>query len=683
MVKRLACFLLMILLGAALAAAPASAGGQFEFTLLKDGSGYELTAYTGTSAVVIIPAEYEDLPVKKIGDRAFTEAKDLRMFLTEQGQATFYAEDGVLFTDDPVKTLVRFPNAWKQDIASYMIPEGTEAIAPWAFSGCETLAYLHIPEGVVSIGDYAFAECNTHTLNLMVFCPASLKDFGTKLLQNQKANVAFLGQKNIQAAKYAQKNKIPYGCYLEDAVPAETTVTETRPDFTEAEDPGMPESPRIAKVNDIPHVQYTNFMPVHFDLSGLQQSRPDEIRIPLKEHWREIALKEEGKTDNGYPPQTGLYGIGYTEEEMILRGYDAEGNVCGVRRVNGDFVYALPGACDLGVSGGKKSHVTAVPYEPTVITEPGVLAPKPESFYTGTGTCLPFRIFILQYDYALVDSDYPPQADGISFSMNDSLDTPNGCTRHYTIAMIIQEDPYNLDSTELVTLTFHRIETRFENEEFRFRVSPRFTKATEDYGEKLYEVLKKVKEVMIGTYYPADGPVSQITVSLNGLYPSATGSEIFLDEYYEQYSKKNIETYAHEMVHAIDQSAGAFEDIAPSSWTEGRAVYISEKVCKAMKAESQTRYSKKDLAFMTDEDKADFARFFCESGSRETAYVVGYLFVKYLCAQYGEDILARIEDNINRTEYTYASNFTELFRECVTSVTDPDVFQNFIRDMGL
>ena len=368
---------------------------------------------------------------------------------------------------------------------------------------------------------------------------------------------------------------------------------------------------------------------------------------------------------------------------MILRGYDEKGNIAGVRRVNGDFAFSLPGAYDLGVSGGRNSHVTVVPYEPTIITEPGTFVPAQDSFMTGSGECRPFRIFILKYPAAVFSIDAPPQADSVTFSLQDTKGVPNGSTDHYTLMMFFLDDPYILGSSEQITLSFHRMEVLYDKEDFRFRASPLFTEITPDYGEKVYSLLKLLKELMIGTYYPADGPVNKITVSLNGQYPASYESEVFLSKDYEQYTKQHIEDYLHEMVHAIDQSCAAFDFVPPSAWQEGRAVYIAEKACKVMKIKSSTEYNKRSLSLLTDEDKADFYRYFYESADRWTAYPVGYMFVKYLCGKYGEDILGKIEDNVNHAYYSMTSDNMATFRECVTSVTDPDVFQNFVKDLGL
>ena len=45
------------------------------FTLLEDGSGYELTSFDTTSVTVTIPAEYDGLPVVSIAGDAFINCK--------------------------------------------------------------------------------------------------------------------------------------------------------------------------------------------------------------------------------------------------------------------------------------------------------------------------------------------------------------------------------------------------------------------------------------------------------------------------------------------------------------------------------------------------------------------------------------------------------------------------------
>ena len=115
--------LLVFLACAAATAALAAPADQYLFTLLEDGSGYELTECKDKSITeAVIPAEYEGLPVKTIGDRAFTPCGKLTSFSVEEGQSVFYTEDRVLFTDDPVKTLVRYPNA---------CPGPSPAAQPW------------------------------------------------------------------------------------------------------------------------------------------------------------------------------------------------------------------------------------------------------------------------------------------------------------------------------------------------------------------------------------------------------------------------------------------------------------------------------------------------------------------------------------------------------------------------
>ena len=72
--------------------------GVLNYTLLEDGSGYEISGCSPDAETVTVPAEHEGLPVVAIAGEAFLECEKLKEFRTEENQAVFYAEDGVLFT---------------------------------------------------------------------------------------------------------------------------------------------------------------------------------------------------------------------------------------------------------------------------------------------------------------------------------------------------------------------------------------------------------------------------------------------------------------------------------------------------------------------------------------------------------------------------------------------------------
>ena len=184
-------------------------------------------------------------------------------------------------------------------------------------------------------------------------------------------------------------------------------------------------------------------------------------------------------------------------------------------------------------------------------------------------------------------------------------------------------------------------------------------------------------------FYPADKPINCVTVLANGEYPYAFRSTITLDDSLAKYSKNNVLTYAHEMVHAVDQSYGA---TLPSPWMEGRAEYISRKVCDELKTSYNKYKAKYNWSFLTEEDKADFCRYYFESTNRETEYAVGYYFFKYLCDTYGEDVSVRIMENFFKAvPFIGADSIPnmsmETFRQCIEDATEPGVFQNFVRDV--
>ena len=195
---------------------------QLQYQLTADGTGYEIVGYDANAYTAHIPATYNDLPVVSIKGGAFKDCAKLRYFTVDAQQQTFYAEGGVIFTNDPVKTLVCFPTAY--DLASdYTLPKDTVKIAAYAFAGLRrTDCYaIIIPEGVRAIGERAFYEVQHWGLEVRV--PDSLTEIGEHLMDKQTASVPFYGSFDCRFAEYANANQIPFGGVF-DFKPLTTTA---------------------------------------------------------------------------------------------------------------------------------------------------------------------------------------------------------------------------------------------------------------------------------------------------------------------------------------------------------------------------------------------------------------------------------------------------------------------------
>ena len=664
--------ILLVLACLLCAAACASADDILEYTLLEDGSGYEISGCDASAVPVMIPAEHEGLPVLSVAGKAFIHCEELREFAAEENHPVFYTEDGVLFTDQPVKTLVRFPNSFPRDY--YMAPADLKAVAPWAFAGMKNVNYIHFREGLESFGDHMFDSVNWAAC---VYVPESLKTIGEDLLQNQKYSVAFYGPEGSTFVRYGWDHHIPCGMIM-DWEPRTQTVELAEPDLADAENvPAPKETIRIPET-EIRMEPYR--LAVTYDFSEKQDRENTELLLDLGSEWGAFTPDGKGRVADGADPRTGLYGIGFTGAETVLRGYDRDGKLTGTRVVSGDFVFSLPGAYKVGVTGGMGTVLTIVPYQPVLTASPGTLPLDPEKFhYVAENNRI--QHFVIPFTYATVSPDMPDYMSVVGFSLRDAAGNEAENSPHYAILTADFIDPYLLDRAGLIAVNLDHLNVLYETEGFTCTEASRFN-LKEEFGKKLSGVLDTVKTVMSGTYYPADRGINHITVRLNGEYPMSSRSLITMDEMMAEYTQDNILSYAHEMTHAVDQRL----DIQmPGAWMEGRAEYISRKACDAMKVPYWQYEDSYDWSFLSGEDRTDFFRYYTESVTRETEYPVGYYFFRYLCDTYGEDISVKIMENLFEAAGKLPDDEwnmpDDVFKKCVTDATDPDVFQNFVRDV--
>jgi len=178
----LALLLLLLLSGLpALAeeAAPEGFSGDYEYTLLDDGTA-RITKYTGEAEDLTLPAELDGHPVTQIGDYAFSGCDRLTSLTLPDSVAEIGANsfagcrslgkitvspdspalatiDGVLFSKAD-KRLVCYPSAL--EASSYEVPQGIAIIGSYAFSGCSSLTSLTLPDSLTAIGDEAFYSCD-------------------------------------------------------------------------------------------------------------------------------------------------------------------------------------------------------------------------------------------------------------------------------------------------------------------------------------------------------------------------------------------------------------------------------------------------------------------------------------------------------------------------------------------
>ena len=669
---------------------------ELQYALTADGKGYEIVGCDSSVYCAHIPATYNGLPVVSIKGGAFKDCQSLRFFTVAEDQATFYEEGGVVFTDKPEKTLVVFPPCF--DTAdNYHAPADTVAVAPYAFAGIGgpltrssmsiMLRTLTLPEGVKKLGDCAFFEARNQ---VKVYVPESLTQIGKDLMLNQRANMPLYAYPGSAAQAYAKANEIP--CALIQPFEGEnTTVEMTEPGSQPLVGATLPGS--VVEVPEQKHSHEDRYnqgnISRRYDLSSYEETTDGEVRLMLESQWSEIVPDPNGKTEQNFAAQTGLYGAGHTEGNAILRAYDRLGNLVGLMQVSGNFAFSFPGAANLGVEGGTNTMLTILPVKPIYISSSGYYRIDPEAWYRcADGNIIQYFIVMLEnasstmqwsMDLNLFSTHFMDAATG------DGLVATGEPVTHYAIGRFWTCDASRTDKMDVVSIFFDGLECVWEDENLLCLINGEYGQ-TEEFGRKASELLGKVKETMIGTYFPEGAEIRRIRIDSTAPWTNAAGEgNITLTK--DVVIEFNQTVIAHEMVHAVDQQIPNISDgtYAPSPWMEGRAEYI-----EAMVNEGKVHDRQFDWSYLSEKDRADFFHYYYYSTNRFTEYDVGYEFFYYLCKTYGEDVsieimerigaLPRVPDHVEDTDATIEAR-AQLFKQCVEAATEVGVFQNFVRDV--
>jgi len=175
------------------------------FTLINNGSAYEVSRGSSTESNIIIPTTYNGLPVtriavfafynsltltnitipsgiEQIGAKAFVGCENLTSIhipdsvidiVTQVGYASFPFCSGLTsITVDPENPVYRSEgncliqrsnNAVILGCQNSVIPDGVSRIGDGAFQGCSNLTEITVPNSVTSIGAAAFQSCTSLT----------------------------------------------------------------------------------------------------------------------------------------------------------------------------------------------------------------------------------------------------------------------------------------------------------------------------------------------------------------------------------------------------------------------------------------------------------------------------------------------------------------------------------------
>ena len=151
------------------------------YKLINNDTAYEVTGHTGELVDVVIPKEYNALPVTSIGDRAFFGCSSLTS----------------INTPDSVTSIGEYAFAGCNSLTSVVIGDSVTSIGDRAFFNCYSLTSIKIPDSVTSIKNFAFAFCTS--LQSIVIFAETPPTLGTDAIPS-----------NVQTIYVVQSSKAAY-----------------------------------------------------------------------------------------------------------------------------------------------------------------------------------------------------------------------------------------------------------------------------------------------------------------------------------------------------------------------------------------------------------------------------------------------------------------------------------------
>lgn len=135
----------------------------FTYNLLSDNT-YAITGYTGNGTDIVIPSEYNGLPIKSIAANSFVN-KSFKSVEISNGiehigncafQSCIYLENIIL----PDSLISIGSNAFEKNAFSeILLPNTLESIGDYAFTNCNNLQQIAIPDKIAIIKECTFYSC--------------------------------------------------------------------------------------------------------------------------------------------------------------------------------------------------------------------------------------------------------------------------------------------------------------------------------------------------------------------------------------------------------------------------------------------------------------------------------------------------------------------------------------------
>jgi len=403
--------------------------------------------------------------------------------------------------------------------------------------------------------------------------------------------------------------------------------------------------------------------------------------------------------NEGYPIN-GVYASVYSEKTLVIEGIDSKGTSLGSVTKKGKFYLGFEKAVKLRITNPNDTHyiINLYPVKPLVITKTGTYDYDDFTWHKlKDGNIRAHVVFALENSYINYTDDTEKAKEAAHSTIVESGYLPYNTGKELDPDMmgawkdgfIYAKSVKEVENLKGLKISVNQYKV-YVDESDVFIYGNAGLILSEDHLEKLATYREIVTNIGTKQYFPMksiwDKP---LRIRFHTFGSQASKKLIYISKDLFAY---DVDTILHEYTHYFHLESQDYGCLI-SAWTEGSADALAEEGMKELGADTTYYYANhSQVREISEADLKDFENYFINVGYSD-CYAVGYTFIRFIQKEYGNTIMYKINENIQKNIPNPTSdNLDSIMRDaksdkafiqCIKDATSEDVFERFALEVAV